>query len=94
MRPPPSPSPVPPDAILLSEAADLLGLAVCSVWRRLRDGSVRAWRVGNGRWRVSRAEVLALIEMNSPRPEVLARADRERELAEVDRELREGGVRR
>jgi excisionase family DNA binding protein len=94
MRPPPSASPIPPDAILLSEAAELLGLAVCSVWRRLRDGSVRAWRVGNGRWRVSRAEVLAMVSCNSPRPEVVARADRERELAEVDAVLRAEGVRR
>jgi excisionase family DNA binding protein len=94
MRPPPSPSPIPPDAILLSEAAELLGLAVCSVWRRLRDGSVRAWRVGNGRWRVSRAEVLALVTMNAPAPEALGRAELAARAEETDRVLRAEKVRR
>jgi excisionase family DNA binding protein len=85
---------LPEDAIGITEAAALLGLAQCSTWRRIRDGVLRGWRVGKGRWRLSRSEVLALIETNSPRPEVRQRADRERELAEVDRVLREAGVRR
>jgi hypothetical protein len=94
MRPPPSPSPIPSDAILLSEMSRLLGVAPCSCWRwAVRDGLLTAWRIG-GRWRVSRADALALVKTNRPRPEVQAQADRQAELLEVDRELREGGVRR
>jgi hypothetical protein len=90
----PSPGPIPPDAILLSEAAALWGLAVCSTWRRVRDGSVRAWRVGKGPWRVSRAEVLSLITMNDPAPEAVERAELAERARETDAILRREGVRR
>jgi excisionase family DNA binding protein len=84
---------LPEDAIGIAAAAQLLGVAPCSVWRWMNAGRLRGWRVGH-RWKLSRGEVLSLISCNGPRPEVVERADRERELAEVDRVLREAGVRR
>jgi excisionase family DNA binding protein len=94
MRPPPSPSPIPPDAVTVGQAAELLHCAPCSVWRRIKAGVVRGWRVGWGKWLLSRAEVLALVQCNSPRPEVQERADARARLAEVDEILRREGVRR
>lgn len=84
---------LPDDVISLPQMAQLLGISPSSAWRWMRAGLVRAWRIGV-RWRVSRAEVLALISCNEPRPEVAARAEREAELQETDRILREAGVRR
>jgi hypothetical protein len=85
---------MPEDVIPLADAARLLTVAPCTLWRRLRDGRLRGWRLAGGRWKVSRGEALSLVTMNAPRPEVVARADRARELEEVDRILRREGVRR
>lgn len=85
--------PLPDDLVGIAEAARLLRLSPSSMWRRVRDGLIRAWRAGQ-RWKVSRAEVLELLTANRVRPEVQARADRAAELAEVDRELRAAGIRR
>jgi excisionase family DNA binding protein len=90
----PTTDPLPDDAITTAAAARLLHVAPCTLWRwAVRDGRLRAWRVGK-RWRFSRAEVLALVRHNEPRPEVQARAERAKELAEVDAVLRAAGVRR
>jgi hypothetical protein len=55
---------------------------------------VRGWRVGWGKWLLSRAEVLSLIRMNDPAPEALGRAELAARAEETDRVLREAGVRR
>lgn len=88
-----TPLALPDDAISLSEAARLLGVAPCSVWRwAVRDGRLRAWRVG-ARWRLSRAEVLGLVRANTPRPEVRELAEAQARTAESLRVLAEEGVR-
>jgi hypothetical protein len=86
---------LPEDAITLAEMGRLLGVAPCSCWRWVvRDGRVRAWRVGRGPWRVSRGEVMSLISCNDPAPEALGRAELAERAEETDRVLREAGVRR
>jgi excisionase family DNA binding protein len=90
----PPTTPLPADAIGITEAAALLGLAQCSTWRRIRDGVLRGWRVGRGRWKLSRAEVLALVTMNDPDPEALGRAELAARERETDAVLRREGVRR
>jgi excisionase family DNA binding protein len=94
MRPPPSASPLPADAVTVGQAAELLHCAPCSVWRRIKAGAVRGWRVGWGKWLLSRAEVLSLIRMNDPAPEALGRAELAARAEETDAVLRREGVRR
>lgn len=84
---------LPEDPILLSAAAALLGVAPCSVWRWVQRGLLRGWRVGC-RWRVSRAEALGLVRASEALPEVAGEWATRARLAEVDRELREAGIRR
>jgi hypothetical protein len=91
---PPTPT-LPADAITLAEMGRLLGVAPCSCWRwAVRDGRVRAWRVGRGPWRVSRGEVISLISCNEPAPEALGRAELAERERETDRILRAEKVRR
>jgi hypothetical protein len=85
---------LPADAITLAEMGRLLGVAPCSCWRwAVRDGMIRAWRIG-GRWRVSKAEALALVSCNDPAPEALGRAELAERERETDRVLRSERVRR
>jgi enoyl-CoA hydratase/carnithine racemase len=85
---------LPEDPISLSEMGRLLGVAPCSAWRwAVRDGRVRAWRVGS-RWRVSKAEALGLVSCNAPAPEALGRAELTARALETDAVLRREGVRR
>jgi hypothetical protein len=86
---------LPADPITLAEMSRLLGVAPCSCWRwAVRDGAVRAWRVGKGPWKVSRAEVLGLVTMNAPAPEAAERAALATLASETDRILRAEKVRR
>lgn len=50
----------PPDPIRLKEAASLLGMQQTVMYRWLKEGKLRFWKLPGGQRRVSRAEVLAL----------------------------------
>lgn len=52
---------LPEDTITAKVAARLVGVHVSAVYRWVMSGRLRAWRVG-GRLRLSRADVLAVIQ--------------------------------
>lgn len=52
---------LPPDAIDADRAAEILDGSRSLVYRMLRDGRLRGWKVGGTRVRVSESEVRALI---------------------------------
>lgn len=51
-------TPYPPDPIKPGVAAKLLGVSVSAVYRYMKAGQVRWWRLPSGHRMVSRAEVL------------------------------------
>lgn len=52
---------LPEDTITAKAAARLVGVHVSAVYRWVMSGRLRAWRVG-GRLRLSRADVLAVVQ--------------------------------
>lgn len=88
---------IPDDLISVCEAARLLPsrkpgrrMHYGTLYRWIREGRLQGWRVGS-HWFVSRREVVALPVPSEVRPEVATRARREREIAEAQRYLRDGG---
>jgi excisionase family DNA binding protein len=90
MSPTPSPLPPPGEQIGVSAAASKLGVHVSAVYRWIASGRLRAWRVV-GRWRLTAADVAALVERTGgrkegaagpARPAVPSRAEAERLLSE------------
>ncbi len=83
-------SELPTDLITPAQAATIGHVSTCSVWRWIRLGRLRAWKVGTGRLLVSQADVLSLIVPVAVRPP-LARRDRngQRLTAELDRQREE-----
>ncbi len=57
---------LPADAIGVPDAARLLGRRPGFLYRRLLRGQLRGWRIGGSSWVVSRADVLAMIEVVGP----------------------------
>ncbi len=95
---------IPSDLIQLPEAATLLGISRQSMLRWCIQGKIRAWRVGH-RWRVSRADVVALCKpwsIQDANDRKIAeqaalpmnrREQKERD-ARIDAELKRAGIRR
>lgn len=76
----------PADTIPVSEACKLIpskkpgkNLRIETLYRWLRDGVLRKWRIG-GVWHVSRADILALPEYYAPKKEVEQRVKRRLEM--------------
>jgi excisionase family DNA binding protein len=88
---------IPEDLIGLAEAAALLPgrksgkkVSTSTIYRWAERGKLRRWRLLNREWRVSRAEVLALIELQGELEPVLAsRRQREKEIRESEEYLRQ-----
>lgn len=57
---------LPADPIGVPDAARLLGRRAGFLYRRVSLGKLRAWRVGGTAIVLSRADVLALIEVSGP----------------------------
>lgn len=68
---------IPDDLIPINEAAKLLRVNRCTIFRWCRCRKLPSWKVG-GRRRVRRADVLAMVEVcDGPSPEVQARWEAE-----------------
>jgi excisionase family DNA binding protein len=85
----------PNDLIKIAAAAKMLAINPATLREWIRRGKLAAWRVG-ARWRVSRADVEAMVSRfnpaDSPAPESLT--ERRNRDAETDAILRAAGVRR
>ena len=83
----------PRDLIDLNEAAKLLQtpkgrtISTGALARWVRRKKLRGWR-RDGKWHVSRADVLAMIRPYTPEPSVASRSQREREIREAERRVR------
>jgi len=55
-----NPDGYPPDPISLKDAAKLLGVHQSLVYRLIKQGNFRSWKLPGGHQRVSKADVLAL----------------------------------
>lgn len=53
---------LPTDLVTPKAAAALVGVSVNSIYRWVEEGRVRAYRVAGSRYRLSRADVLGLVE--------------------------------
>lgn len=64
-------NPLPPasDVIDVSAAAELLRVSVSKVHRLIKEKKLRSWRIARGPHRLSRSEVLALVEVSGPEGE-------------------------
>jgi excisionase family DNA binding protein len=76
---------IPTDLISPTAAASLLGTSRATVYRWIAGGRLHAWTVAGTRYRVSRAEVLALVRrtampVRTPPHRSAARRARTREL--------------
>jgi excisionase family DNA binding protein len=80
--------PMPEDAITPTQAAKICNASLNSVWRWIRQGRVRAWRIGElGRLHLSEAEVRGMMRQVVI-PKRLPPRDKngERLTAELDRQ--------
>ena len=66
---------VPSDLMSPRAAARLLGIHHATAYRMIHDGRLRAWRRGGTVFRVSRTDVLALLEPYQPAPPLTAHRD-------------------
>lgn len=64
----PDPDAYPSDPISLKDAAQFLGVHQSFVYRLIKQGSLRSWKLPGGHQRVSKADVLALPEPCSATP--------------------------
>jgi len=67
-EPAPGPEAYPPDPISLKDAAKLLGVHLSFVYRIIKQGGLRSWKLPGGHKRVSKADVLALPEISEATP--------------------------
>lgn len=85
---------IPGDLITPIEAGKLLKTSPATIRRWCQRGTMPAFKVG-GRLRISRADALAMLRrVETPGPRIETLAEVEAREAEVDRVLREAGVRR
>ena len=86
---------IPTDLLDTLSAAKLLQCDRATITRWIFTGKLPAFRVG-GRWRISRADVLSMIERYKPQdvPMPRTRAEVEAEAAHVDAVLRSVGIRK
>jgi excisionase family DNA binding protein len=66
---PANPLPPPGDLIDVTNAARLLDVSVSLIHRLIGRKKLRSWRIARGPHRLSRAEVLALVEVSGPEGE-------------------------
>lgn len=65
----PDPDAYPSDPISLKDAAELLGVHQSFVYRLIKQGSLRSWKLPGGHQRVSKADILALPELSPATPQ-------------------------
>lgn len=83
----PDPNGYPPDPISVKDAAKLLGVHLSFVYRIIKQGSLRSWKLPGGHHRVSKADVLALPEPCGATPTPAAGGRRRGRRTPVRREL-------
>ncbi len=59
-------TPVPPDLIGPYAAADILHVTPVTIWRMVKRGELRGYRVTDGRTKLSETEVRAHIKVTAP----------------------------
>lgn len=89
-----APDPAPADLIRPARAAQLLHVHICSLYRWIAAGKLRAWRRAGRRYVVSEADVKALLEPVVPREPaagVETRAQRAARAAHAEEVLKAAG---
>lgn len=84
---------IPADLVTPKKAAELIAVSANTIYRWIEEGKVRAYRVAGSRYRLSRAEVLALVEEVEPAAPLRTPAEDEEAAAEAVERMRRNGHR-
>lgn len=87
------PPPFPDDLIPPRKAAELVAVSVSTIYRWIDDGTLRAYRVGGTRYRLSARDVRALVEEVNPPPPVTTTSEDEEAAAQAIARMRARGHR-